>query len=203
MIEEIRTRRDFLKAGVTVFGVSMVGLNMPQVLMAGQKAEKNLQTRADYKNISVLEAAELSAIVDQVIPEDETPGATEIGVVYFIDVALGGFMAGAAPMIRQGLEELQQNVKNSNSGASRFSEIPFEQQTAFIKSIEETPFFEQVHFLTMCGMFALPKYGGNRNHAGWDLVGFNHQHAWLPPFGYYDAKAQNQQARLGEDLEHI
>jgi hypothetical protein len=22
---------------------------------------------------------------------------------------------------------------------------------------------------------------------GWDLIGFDHRHAWAPPFGYYDA----------------
>ncbi len=44
-------------------------------------------------------------------------------------------------------------------------------------------------FLTHCGMFAMPSRGGNRDRSGWALLGFDNQHAWQPPFGYYDALA--------------
>jgi gluconate 2-dehydrogenase gamma chain len=44
-----------------------------------------------------------------------------------------------------------------------------------------------MHYLTVAGMFALPSYGGNRDHIGWKLLGFTHQHVWAPPFGFYDA----------------
>jgi hypothetical protein len=40
--------------------------------------------------------------------------------------------------------------------------------------------------LTLVGMFALPKYGGNRDGVGWKLLGFQDQHIFEPPFGYYD-----------------
>jgi Gluconate 2-dehydrogenase subunit 3 len=52
--------------------------------------------------------------------------------------------------------------------------------------VERTPFFERVRLLTLLGMFALPKYGGNRDHVGWQLIGFPDQHIFQPPFGYYD-----------------
>jgi hypothetical protein len=35
-------------------------------------------------------------------------------------------------------------------------------------------------------MFSLPAYGGNRDAAGWKLIGFEDQHVFHPPFGYYD-----------------
>jgi hypothetical protein len=35
-------------------------------------------------------------------------------------------------------------------------------------------------------MFALPSWGGNRDLAGWALLGFDSRHAWQPPFGFYD-----------------
>ncbi len=41
---------------------------------------------------------------------------------------------------------------------------------------------------SLAGMFAMPSYGGNRDHVGWSLLGFPHQHAWQPPFGHYDAQ---------------
>ena len=48
--------------------------------------------------------------------------------------------------------------------------------------------------LTQAGMFALPEYGGNRDHKGWELIGFEHQHVWQPPFGYYDGPEFNSDA---------
>jgi hypothetical protein len=36
-------------------------------------------------------------------------------------------------------------------------------------------------------MFAMPVRGGNRDKAGWALIGFVDRHVWQPPFGYYDA----------------
>ena len=35
-------------------------------------------------------------------------------------------------------------------------------------------------------MFSLPEYGGNRDGVGWKLLGFEDQHVFQPPFGYYD-----------------
>jgi hypothetical protein len=39
---------------------------------------------------------------------------------------------------------------------------------------------------TVIAMFSDPKYGGNRNGLGWQLIGFQDQHVFSPPFGYYD-----------------
>ena len=35
-------------------------------------------------------------------------------------------------------------------------------------------------------MFSNPSYGGNRGGIGWKLLGFEDQHIFDPPFGYYD-----------------
>jgi hypothetical protein len=35
-------------------------------------------------------------------------------------------------------------------------------------------------------MFSLPAYGGNRDGVGWKLIGFEDEHVFHPPFGYYD-----------------
>lgn len=192
MTKTTNSRRKFLKSSGSIFGASWVAINMPLILSASQTAMENKQADVGFNNISALEAIELSAIVDQIIPEDETPGATEAGVVYFIDAALGGFMSAKAPALRQGLEELQLKVRAVHPKISRFSELSPDQQIEMLRSIEETALFETLYFQTMCGMFCLPEYGGNRDHAGWELIGFNHQHVWQPPFGYYDADAHHQ-----------
>jgi len=168
-------------------GASWLALNSSLILSACQSAQTNATAKSPYTNISAADAIELEAIVDQIIPADETPGATETGVVYFIDAALGGFMAANSELLQQGLKDLSVQVKSGGTENSLFSDLSFGQQTAVLKEIEESNFFGTLHFLTMMGMFCLPQYGGNRQENGWDLLGFDHQHVWQAPFGYYDA----------------
>ena len=40
--------------------------------------------------------------------------------------------------------------------------------------------------LTVLGLIALPKYGGNFDNRGWKLLGVEDNHVWEPPFGFYD-----------------
>jgi len=194
------SRRDFLKSGGSIVSASWLAINMPLIVSAAQTAAENNEAGGAFENITVEESVELSALVDQIIPPDETPGATEIGVVYFIDLALGSFMSSAAPGLRQGLKELQETTKSAYPTINRFSELALDQQTKMLKSVEDTPLFGMLHFMTLSGMFCLPAYAGNKKNAGWDLIGFDHRHAWQPPFGYYDA-AVHAQTPSGED-EH-
>jgi len=112
-------------------------------------------------------------------------------------------MKNAAPTLRQGLEEFQQTVSSSYPPHTRLSELSFEQQTQALKAAEETPLFGMLHFMTLCGMFSLPSYDGNRDDTGWKLIGFDHRHAWQPPFGYYDAAVHEQAAAAGDEHEHV
>ena len=197
------SRRKFLKYGGSVLGASWLAINMPLAVSASQTAVKKQEAGAGVENLSPEEAVELSASVDQLSPADETPGASETGVVYFIDVALGSFMSDAAPKLRKGLEELQQKTISAYPESTGFSELSFEQQTEMLKSVEDTPMFGMLHRMTLFGMFCLPSYAGNRDEAGWDLIGFDHQHAWQPPFGFYDADVHTQVPAGGDDHEHI
>ena len=204
IVKPIGTRRDFLKSSGSVVGASLLALNTPLILAACQTAQTNLVSKADYVNISAEDALELSAVVDQIIPPDETPGATDTGVVYFIDAALGGWMAGSSDSLQQGLQDLAGKAQLKGSQAKggwdgRFSGLPFDQQTQILKEVEDTPFFETLYFLTMMGMFCLPKYAGNKDNIGWELLGFDHQHVWHAPFGYYDAAVHGQNSESGAD----
>ena len=198
-----KSRRDFLKSGGSIASASWLAINMPLIVSAAQTAAENNESGEGFKNITVEESVELSALVNQIIPPDETPGAAEIGVVHFIDVALGGFMSGKAPGLRQGLKELHQKTKSVYPEISRFSELAPDQQTQMLRSVEDTPLFGMLHNMTLMGMFCLPRYAGNRNDAGWELIGFDHRHAWQPPFGYYDAALHGQVPSGGDEDEHV
>jgi len=201
-LESGNSRRDFLKTGGSAMGAVWLAANASLILAGCKKARTNLEGQAGYENITPLEAIEFAALVDQIIPPDETPGATDTGVVYFIDAALGGFMSGAGPGLRQGLDDLQKRTQSAHQQNIQFSELSFAQQTVLLKELEDTDFFGTLHYLTLLGMFCLPKYGGNRDYAGWDLLGFDHQHAWQPPFGYYDATVHGQPHTRGDDHDH-
>jgi gluconate 2-dehydrogenase gamma chain len=136
--------------------------------------------------LTSFEATEVEAIAAQIIPTDDTPGAHEAGVVYFVDGAFDTFMSGAVPGFRAGLEGFQSSVRERFPSVRTFSELQPPQQIEALRDAESSPFFGLIRYLTIAGMFALPAYGGNRDNIGWRLIGFDDRHVWQPPFGYYD-----------------
>jgi gluconate 2-dehydrogenase gamma chain len=145
------------------------------------------------------QAAEIEAITARIIPTDETPGAKEAGVVFFIDRSLTTFAADQKQLFADGLVRLGKDVARKHKGQTKFSALLPEQQDTLLKSMERTDFFGAVRFATICGMLALPKYGGNRDYIGWKLVGREPVFEFTPPFGWYD-RPENQQALLGRVL---
>jgi len=183
------SRRKFLSESGKIAGAGWLAMNAPLLLAHGHAAETQMAAHEGWINMTPEQAAAFAAVVDQIIPQDDTPGASEAGVVYFIDNVLGGFMAEASAMLMQGLADLDVAAVASVPGSAGFAGLEFDQQTELLGAIETTPFFETMIFLTHCGMFAMPSWGGNRDRIGWALLGFDNQHAWQPPFGYYDALA--------------
>lgn len=122
----------------------------------------------------------------QVIPSDETPGAREAGVVYFIDRALTTFDHDKQPLYTQGLQDLEAKTHELFPSARRFSALTSPQQVRILKAIEKTDFFELVRIHTIMGFLSNPEYGGNRDKAGWKMIGFEDEFVYEPPFGFYD-----------------
>ena len=181
MSGDLLSRRQFLQSAA---GAAWLATAWPAILAAAEQGKATRAAGAPFKHLAADEAADFAAIAAQIIPSgDGLPGADEAGVVYFIDAAFGGFMAGAAADLKQGLAGLNQ------AAGARFATLPAEAQLKVLKGAEATPLFGALRFLTIAGMFASPSYGGNRDHAGWKVLGFEHQMAWQPPFGHYDAAA--------------
>jgi gluconate 2-dehydrogenase gamma chain len=186
-----QSRRAFLGASGSVIGGSWIALHLPAVLAAADFACTTRQEGAAFEILTAFEAAELEAIAAQIIPTDDTPGAREAGVIYFIDRALNTFRADDLEPIRAGLQDLESRVREDHAGVEAFSALTDDQQIEALRAIEESDFFRTVRFLTVAGMFAHPSYGGNRDKIGWQLLGFDDRHQWQPPFGYYDAQYTN------------
>jgi gluconate 2-dehydrogenase gamma chain len=182
------SRRRFLRAAGQSLGIAWVGLNWSDVAEAVGAAHAAAQSSASFKFdfLTPAEAADVEAIAAQIIPTDDTPGAREAGVVYFIDRALATFFSRLAGPFRVQLHDFQIACKAAHPDASSFAALSSDRQIEFLTRVEHTPFFGVMHLLTLFGMFSTPSYGGNRDGAGWKLLGFEDMHAFQPPFGYYD-----------------
>jgi gluconate 2-dehydrogenase gamma chain len=190
---KIPSRRQFLSAGMTLAGAGLIDLNWPQIAAAAEHADHMAHAEAaatapaGFNTLAAAEALEVEAIAAQIIPSGEMPGAREAGVAYFIDRALGTFFAAELPAFRKGLEAFQRDFAAHSSSDKLFSAVGSARQCAWLHEVEATPFFNTVRRLTLLGLVALPKYGGNRDKLGWKLIGFEDRHFWQPPFGHYDA----------------
>ena len=179
-------RRTFLARTGTALAGSRIVLTLPAALATWATACTARDEGAAFRVLSVREAADLEAIASRIMPSGEVGGASEAGVIHFIDAALADLESGSLEAVRSGLEGLLESVGSEHGGAT-FSALPEADQIAALEAIEETEFFGTVRYLTLAGMFSHPSYGGNRDELGWRLIGFDLQGPDQPPFGYYDA----------------
>lgn len=136
------------------------------------------------------EAATLEAVVDRIIPADESAGASQAGVVVYIDRLLAGFRQDLQVAYRIGLRELDA-LCTQQFGAG-FGELEATQRDEVLRTLlgSEIPAASGVatgpddlrrlaaliREHTIEGFFCDPIYGGNRDTAGWRLVGFPGAH---------------------------
>jgi gluconate 2-dehydrogenase gamma chain len=182
------SRRAFLRVVGGTLGGAWLTLDLAKVAQAAHDAHRAQASEGTPTTsfLSQAELADVDAITAQIVPSDETPGAREAGVALFIDRALTTFFGRMAPDFRSQLAAFRLRCRVEHPEAGSFAALTNEQQIEFLKQVERTPFFERIRLLTLVGMFALPKYGGNRDGVGWKLLGFQDQHIFEPPFGYYD-----------------
>jgi hypothetical protein len=182
------SRRKFLVAIANLGSTGWIAMNWPQIAYAAQHgghSDANDAPPTRLNTLSPAEAADIEAIAGQIVPSGKTPGAKEARVIYFIDNALGSFFGAQLPSFRQGMAEFQGRFAKAHGGKP-FAAASDAVQIAWLHDVDRTPFFMAVRRLTVLGLIALPKYGGNSDYAGWNLLGVENNHSWMPPFGFYD-----------------
>src|SRR5262245_62253189 len=127
-------------------------------------------------------AATLAAFTERLMPGAAgKPGAREAGVLNYFDLALSGAYADQQDFYRRGLAALDAYCRKTHNAT--FVRLPAAQQDEVIAALEQgkasgftwpsaQAFFNTVRTHTMEGMFADPIYGGNKDFAGWRLIGF-------------------------------
>lgn len=180
------SRREFAAASASALGAVWLALHLPAAEAAAACARAAAREGRGFQVLTAAEARALEAIADQILPADDTPGARDLGVIHFMDRALGSFAAFMLEPVRAGLAELQSKAREAAPETQGFDALPAERQRALLAEIEFSDFFFLVRTLTLMGAFAHPSYGGNRDGAGWRIIGFEDRGAYQPPFGYYD-----------------
>ena len=128
------------------------------------------------------DAATVAAFTERLMPgAPGKPGAREADVLNYIDLALAGAYADLQYFYRRGLASLDAYCRKTYK--EPFGRLSAAQQDEVIAALEQSKasefswpsaaaFFNTVRTHTMEGMFADPIYGGNKDFAGWRLVGF-------------------------------
>lgn len=170
MSSKLTNRRDFLKTGV--FGVSGV-LMLPSCLKG----------YTPWQFFTEDEAKCMIAICEQIIPADENgPGATQAGVVFYIDKQLDEVFTWEQQNYRDGLRALQHNAEELYG--NRFELLDFETQNSFLKRMEtnllpaepwegipgQSAFFRKMIQHSMQGFYGSPRHGGNRNYISYRMM---------------------------------
>jgi len=129
------------------------------------------------------EAATAQAAMARIFPDDDLgPGAVEAGTVYYLDRALGGAELHLQEIYRAGLKALNA-VSATRFGHAFAISTPAEQDELIGAMVSDTlpdfgraptapAFFNILRAHTLEGMFSDPVHGGNRNVAGWRLLGY-------------------------------
>jgi hypothetical protein len=161
-------------------------MHWPDIARGAHHADAAPEALSGFRVLSAQEAADVDTIAQHIVPSGKTPGAREAKVIHFIDHAFATFFASMVDEFRHGLADFQQAFKRAHPQSASFAAADSKDRLAFLKTVDREPFFQSVRFLSVLGLLASPKYGGNYGGIGWKLIGFEDKHAFTPPFGYYD-----------------
>lgn len=182
------TRRNFLGRLGGGIGSAWLASVWTAALHAASEFEQAATAgqATSYRVLSAQQAADLAAIADRIIPRDDTPAASEVGLVFFADQYLATIGTHDKPDFEKALVEANAAAKKQVRTATSFAALTVSQQNAALQSIEDTDGFGFLRAMTVSGYLCHPMHGGNRNSAGWKAIGFEERMSWSPPFGYYD-----------------
>lgn len=134
-----------------------------------------------WRLITEKESKLLDALVEQIIPTDEWPGARDAGVTNFIDRQLVGPYTRYQEVYRKGLKAIQETCETKYQ--KRFEELPWDEQTRFLEAMEagkmkganwekglDRQFFELVRSHAMQGFYGSPRHGGNKNNVSYKML---------------------------------
>lgn len=178
-------RREFLTLPVESLGGVLL------YTLAGEPVRLQAQTqsgeiRVPLRFFTAAEARVVQAACERIIPSDANgPGATEAGVVIYIDHQLAGpygsdkyrftqppFVESVPEHGYQGKQTPREIYREGVRQLTNFIDLRPEQQDQRLRAIETSMFFRLLRQHTIEGMFSDPMHGGNAGLIGWQLIGY-------------------------------
>ena len=134
-----------------------------------------------YRIFTEDEASCLIALCEQIIPADEDAGATDAGVINFIDKQVSLRFPEEKDFIKKGVSALQASCQELYK--KKFEELDFDTQTSVAKRMErnelsaehwteirQSDFFSRIIQRTMQGFYGSPRHGGNKDYVSYRML---------------------------------
>ena len=134
-----------------------------------------------YRVFTNDEASCLIALWEQIIPADQDPGATDAGVINFIDKQTAERFPDDLSVYQQGITSLQAFCKAKHN--KLFEQLGSAVQIEIMKSMEQnklpeehwgelrqSSFFNLVLQRTMQGFYGSPRHGGNKDFVSYRMM---------------------------------
>lgn len=176
-------RREFLTIPARSLGGSLLyTLAGDPVILQGQDGT----VRVPLRFFTEAEVLIVAAASERILPRDEAgPGASDAGVVLYIDRQLAGpygrdrrryikppFMASFPEHGYQGKESPREIYRAGLAQLAGFASLSNAEQDAKLRAIEKSLFFQLLRTHTVEGFLCDPMHGGNAGLIGWQLVGY-------------------------------
>lgn len=143
--------------------------------------------QSPWRFFTPTEAEEVIAITEQIIPEDNFPGATKAGVINFLDKQLVGFYSNYQESYRKGLAAIQHYCLGKHN--QLFEKLEWEKQTEVLNLMEQnsiegdywkenpsSKLFRLFQDHTMQGFYGSQRHGSNKNYASYKMIGIDYPH---------------------------
>jgi gluconate 2-dehydrogenase gamma chain len=140
---------------------------------------------SQWRYLNEEEISLLDAIVEQIIPTDDFPGAKWANVSNFIDKQLATYYKMHQQVYREGLAAFSETVSQMKS--KKFEELQFDDQTAILEKMESGEFkgdywndhsssdlFDMIRQHTLQGFYGSPVHGGNREYISYRMIGLDY-----------------------------
>jgi gluconate 2-dehydrogenase gamma chain len=180
-------RREFLTVPAAALGGTLLyTLAREPLRLQAQTGGKDGTVKVPLRFFTAEEAGVVAAACERIFPSDASgPGATEAGVVIYIDRQLAGpygrdkYRYTKGPWVEsvpehgyQGKANPQETYRQGLKSLGNFTSLSVEEQNKKLAEIERTHFFQLLRAHTIEGMFCDPMHGGNAGLIGWQLIGY-------------------------------
>ena len=178
------SRRTALKLGLAgLVGVAVGGAVGGGSAAAIARLGRSASTK--YHFFTDDEAALLIEICEQIIPDDDVPGARQTGAIHYIDRKLIGAYKRHQQDYRRGLEAFRQTCLREHGG--KFESLSAGKKIDALRALEagrapqdlwDDPspqaFFGTVLAHTMQSFYGSPRHGGNKDYASYRMLGIDY-----------------------------